>query len=117
MQVLFESRDPEAAGLRDWAEQRLRFAMGRLRTVVPRARLSLTDINGPRGGVDKQCRLALSTEGAGAVVITAVATDWRTALDSALARAPRLLVRQWRRSHAALPGTPYRIQRGAATGG
>lgn len=111
MQVLFESRDPEAAGLRDLAEHRLQFVMRRLKTLVPRARVTLIDVNGPRGGVDKQCQLSLSTEGAGPLVITAMAADWRTALDSALARAPRLLMRHWRRSHPALPGTPYRSHR------
>lgn len=108
MQVLFETRDPDAAGLRELAEQRLRFVMRRLQTLVPRARLVLIDVNGPRGGVDKQCRLSLSTDGAGPVVIVAMAADWRSALDSALARAPRLLLRHWRRQHPALPGTPYR---------
>ena len=113
MQVLFESRDPDAASLRDLAEQRLRFVMRRLKTLVPRARVTLIDVNGPRGGVDKQCQLALRTEGAGSLVITALAADWRSALDSALARAPRLLMRHRRRSHAALPGTPYRHHRQA----
>lgn len=115
MQVLFETRDPDAAGLRDLAEQRVRFVMRRLKTLVPRARVALIDVNGPRGGVDKQCQLSLSTDGAGPVVITAMAADWRTALDSALARAPRVLMRQWRRQHAALPGTPY-LARAAAAG-
>jgi predicted RecB family endonuclease len=34
------------------------------------------------------------------VVITAVAHDWRVALDQALVRAVRALVRVWRRSQA-----------------
>jgi hypothetical protein len=39
----------------------------------------------------------LRTDGAGSVVVAAVASDWRTALDNALARAARFLMRQWRR--------------------
>jgi hypothetical protein len=39
----------------------------------------------------------LKTDGAGTVVITAVARDWRTALDRALGRASRVLLRSWRR--------------------
>ena len=99
MQVLFESRDPEAALLRDLAERRVRFVMRRLSWLVPRARVQLSDVNGPRGGVDKRCQVELQTATAGTVVITAISRDWRSALETALARAARALVRVWRRTH------------------
>jgi len=100
MQVLFESRDPRAAELREAAEHRVRFVMRRLTWLVPRARVLLSDVNGPRGGVDKRCQLELKTDRSGIVVITAVAHDWRVALDQALVRAVRALVRVWRRHQA-----------------
>lgn len=98
MQVVFTSRDPQAAGLRLLAEQRLRFALRRLKTRVPRAEVELSDVNGPRGGVDKRCQLALRTDGVGPVVVSSVAADWRSALDRALARATRFLLREARRA-------------------
>ena len=52
MQVLFESRDPAGAQLRGVAEHRVRFVMRRLTWLVPRAKVQLSDVNGPRGGVD-----------------------------------------------------------------
>jgi hypothetical protein len=97
MQVLFESRDPQGAQLREVAVRGLRFVMRRLSWLVPRAKVQLSDVNGPRGGVDKRCRVELKTDSAGTVVITSLARDWRCALDSALARAARVLVRVWRR--------------------
>ena len=97
MQVLFNSRHPQATDLRPLAEHRVRFVLRRLGWLVPRAEVHLSDVNGPRGGVDKRCQVELRTDGAGSVVVTAVASDWRTALDSALARAARFLMRQWRR--------------------
>jgi ribosome-associated translation inhibitor RaiA len=100
MQVIFESRDPGGAELRDMAVRRLRFVMRRLTWLVPRAKVRLSDINGPRGGIDKRCQVELKTDLMGTVVITSMASDWRTALDSALARASRVLTRSWRRSHA-----------------
>jgi len=96
MQVLFESRDPAADELREVAERRVRFAMRRLAWVVPRARVQLSDLNGPRGGADKHCRLELNTDATGTVIVTSVARDWRCALDTALARAARSLVQGWR---------------------
>ncbi|MBS1176167.1 MAG: hypothetical protein H6R06_579 [Proteobacteria bacterium] len=105
MQVLFESRDPQGAQWREVAVRRLRFVLRRLTWLVPRARVRLSDVNGPRGGVDKQCRVELRTDSAGTVVVTAVARDWQAALDTALARSARTLVRVWRRGRtpAALP--------------
>ncbi|KNZ34575.1 MAG: hypothetical protein AD742_00040 [Methylibium sp. NZG] len=97
MKVLFESRDPQAAELRELAERRTSFVMRRLGWLVPSARVQMSDVNGPRGGVDKRCQVELKTESAGTVVITSLARDWRSALDSALMRAARALVRMWRR--------------------
>ncbi len=97
MQVLFKSRDPQASGLRHLAEHRVRFVLRRLAWLVPRAEVQMSDVNGPRGGLDKRCQVELRTDGAGSVVVAAVASDWRTALDQALARAVRFLMRLWRR--------------------
>jgi hypothetical protein len=70
MQVLFKPRHPHAADLRDLTERRVRFVLRRLRWMVPRAEVQLSDVNGPRGGVDKRCRVELRTDGAGSVVVT-----------------------------------------------
>ncbi|WP_462390549.1 HPF/RaiA family ribosome-associated protein [Acidovorax sp. Q11] len=98
MQILFRTRHPEAALMRDAVERRVRFAFRRLNALVPRAEIKLDDINGPRGGPDKRCQIALRTDGAGAVVVSSVARDWRCALDEALASAARHLLRTWRRN-------------------
>ncbi len=100
MQVLFETREPDAMALRELAEKRVRFSMRRLTWLVPRAKVQLSDVNGPRGGVDKRCQIELKTDGSGTVVITAMARDWRSALDSALSRAARALLRLDQRSQA-----------------
>ncbi len=97
MQVLFESRDPQALVLRGMVVRRARFVMRRLVWMVPRARVCLTDVNGPRGGVDKRCQVELRAAGTGPVVVTSVARHWRSALDAALSRAARSLLRVWQR--------------------
>jgi ribosome-associated translation inhibitor RaiA len=97
MQVHFKPRHPQAADLRDLTERRVRFALRRLGWLVPRAEVQMSDVNGPRGGLDKRCQVELRTDGAGSVVVASVASDWRSALDNALARAARVLMRLWRR--------------------
>lgn len=106
MQILVRTHHPEAAQMRETVERRVRFAFRRLNALVPRADIKLDDINGPRGGPDKRCQIALRTDGAGAVVVSAVAKDWRSALDEALASAARYLLRTWRRS-----STPHKQRR------
>lgn len=97
MKVLFKTRDPQAAELREQVAQKLRFALRRVSPRVPRAEVMLSDVNGPRGGVDKRCQIALQAEGAAPVVVSSVARDWRSALDRALSRAARALLRLWQR--------------------
>ena len=97
MQVLFKSRHPQASAFRVLTERRVRFVLRRLGWLVPRAEVQMSDVNGPRGGIDKRCQVELRTDGAGSVVVASVASDWRTSLDNALARAARFLMRLWRR--------------------
>jgi hypothetical protein len=112
MQVIFESPDPQAAQLRTLAERRVRQALKRLAWLTPRVRqalkrlawltprvrVHLSDINGPRGGIDKRCQIELITDGGNPVVVTSLARDWFTALQSALARASRSLLHNLQRS-------------------
>ncbi|MEO9101871.1 MAG: HPF/RaiA family ribosome-associated protein [Burkholderiaceae bacterium] len=97
MQFVFESRDPQAGLLREIAEQRLRFALRRASSLLPRAKVQLSDLNGPRGGVDKRCRLELTPERGSPIVIVSTASNWRQAFENALARGARALVRSWQR--------------------
>ena len=98
MQVIVESPEPQAAEMRALAERRVRFSMRRLSWLVPRVRVVLSDVNGPRGGIDKRCQVQLLANGRPDVVVTSVARDWRSALQSALGRAVRSLLHNWQRS-------------------
>ncbi|WP_428504762.1 HPF/RaiA family ribosome-associated protein [Roseateles sp.] len=100
MQVHFESRDPEGARLRELVVERLRFALRRVDLHPASAHISLSDTNGPRGGVDKRCTLSLNAQGAGHLVIHASASSWRASFELALARLARSLVRAWQRQRS-----------------
>jgi hypothetical protein len=109
MQVTFESRDADGALMRDLSVQRVRFALRRLSTLVQRAKVQFSDVNGPRGGVDKRCQVELSTDAAGTVVIASLARDWRTALDRSLGRATRVLTRSLQRNQKPTRGRSARL--------
>ncbi|CAM8625286.1 hypothetical protein MCEMIEM13_03006 [Comamonadaceae bacterium] len=104
MQVIFESRHASTGASRDEALQRVRFVLRRLGAVVPRAKVMFTDINGPRGGVDKHCLLEVKTEKSGVLVISSLASDWRSALDEGLERLVRALTRILQRQHKPMRG-------------
>lgn len=97
MQIIVESRDADGTQMRELSVQRVRFALRRLSSYVPRAKVQFTDVNGPRGGIDKRCQVELSTAKAGTVVIASLASDWRTALDRSMGRATRVLTRSLQR--------------------
>lgn len=98
MKVIFETRDPEAVEFRGLAVRRIRLALRRLKWLAPRTRVHLCDINGPRGGVDKRCRIEVVTDSTRPVVITAIARDWRSALHIAVARVAQTLLHNWQRT-------------------
>ena len=58
MQVHFRSRGiPDSNLIRLRTERSLRFALGRFAGKVARVRATVEDVNGPKGGPDKRCRL------------------------------------------------------------
>jgi len=109
MQIIVESRATEGTEMRELATARVRFALRRLRTLVPRAKVRFSDVNGPRGGIDKRCQVELRTDRADTVVIASLAGDWRTALERSLARATRALTRGLQRRQRPLPGRDARL--------
>ena len=46
--------------LREYIEQRARFALERLARPIRKIRVQLRDLNGPRGGVDKSCQVRIA---------------------------------------------------------
>jgi len=109
MQFTFECRDVDGSQMRALSEARVRFSLRRLTAWVPRTKVQFSDVNGPRGGVDKRCQVELSTKAAGAVVISSLARDWRTALDRSLSRATRVLTRSVQRNQKPMRGRTARL--------
>ena len=102
MQVLFKSRHPHATDLRDLTERRVRFVLRRLGWLVPRAEVQMSDLNGPRGGVDKRCGIEVRLKGAPAIAIDDTEADLYVAIDRAAERTGRTLDRRIaRRRHLA----------------
>jgi putative sigma-54 modulation protein len=56
IEITFDHMNPDIAPeLRDYAERRLSFALRRFQQQVRHVRLRVTDVNGPKHGVDARC--------------------------------------------------------------
>ena len=81
-------------GLRDHTERRLQFALARAADRVRRITVCFFDINGPRGGIDKRCRIRVMLNGLGEVVIEDTETNLYLAIDRAADRIGRTVMRR-----------------------
>ena len=82
------------AGLREHVARRLAYALNRGQDIVSRIVVRLSDVNGPRGGVDKRCGIELRLKGTSAVAIEDTEADLYAAIDRAADRAGRTLNRR-----------------------
>jgi|688.fasta_scaffold36068_4 hypothetical protein len=67
-------------------ERRLRFALTRFSGRIGRVNVFLADQNGPRGGIDKTCRIVVRLRDGGDVVAEVSDVDWEVAVDRATTR-------------------------------
>lgn len=86
--------------LLDRVTRRLRFALGRLDRSVGRVTVRLGDVNGPRGGIDKSCRVQLHAAGR-PITIEELDPDMYAAIDRAAERVGRAVERALARLRAA----------------
>lgn len=95
-------------GLREHTVRRLQFALGWSNHDVRAVTVRLFDVNGPRGGEDKRCRIQVAFPGTPNVVIEDTEADLYVAIDRAAERAERAVVRRLERlreySHTRLVG-------------
>ena len=104
------SRRP--ANLADYIERRLRFALARFGTRVDRVVVFLQDRNGPKGGIDKVCRILAKVQGCGAVMAAVADSDWTAAVDRATTRIGHTVARQIDRARDRHGRSPRTASRG-----
>lgn len=89
---------------RERVARRLGFALGRFGDRVGRVTVHLVDLNGPRGGVDKRCRVVVEVLGHGPVVVEDTNASLTAAIDRAADRVGQAVRRRLdaARLHASL---------------
>ena len=84
--------------LRDHIERRLYFALGCFAGRLGRVRVRVSDVNGPRGGVDKRCAINVSLPRLAPVIVEVLHENELAAVNLAAERAARAVSRKVNRS-------------------
>lgn len=83
--------------LREHIERRTQFTLSWAHQKLQKITLRLDDINGPKGGTDKSCRIQIPIAGSKSIVIEEIQSDLYVAIDRAFERAGRTLSRKLER--------------------
>ena len=95
---------PLTTALFDHSKRRLCFVLTRHSNRIRRVVVRLGDENGPRGGVDKFCRIQVHLRDAPMAVIEDVGSDLYAVIDRATDRVGRMVVKHLDRSRSARRG-------------
>ena len=93
-------------------ERQLHFSLGRFNGRVRSVVVGLQDLNGPKGGVDQECKLSIRTSWSGQVVVAERNPDIFAAVALAAGRAGRAVERQTRLRYGVDRVRPMKIQFG-----
>jgi len=95
MQITIQARGfPLTDALKNHTHNRLGFTLSNAANRIRRVGITLSDLNGPRGGVDKRCLIEVRLDGLPTVVIEDIQPNMYTAIDRAVGRAARTVMRR-----------------------
>jgi ribosomal subunit interface protein len=98
MKIEIQARDfPLTEALGAYIERRINFVLSSRFDQIKRIDVRLSDINGPRGGIDKRCQIQLTLPRLRDIVIEDTETDLYVAIDRAVDRAGRTVNRRLKR--------------------
>ncbi len=97
---LFDGTIKTSEAQHDYIMNKVGAAAGRLKEASCTIDVRLTDLNGPRGGIDKQCSIVVTPPGHGTLRVEKQAADYYAAIDAAAATLKKALVRSLERTKA-----------------
>ena len=69
---------------REYVARKLGMKLGKFASSIERVSVRITDVNGPRGGVDQRCRVKVALSGLPSVVVERQDASTEVAIDTAL---------------------------------
>lgn len=109
MRIIFNNRNlTDIAEIRTYVGHKVAFFFSRNQNKIKTITITLADINGPKGGKDKQCKVRINTDHLAEIIITEERENLLHAIDNSLIRANRTLVQQLKRRLGKLQGNQQR---------
>lgn len=104
MQITFHTKGFEMTEpIRTYVEKRLETAVDRYEHGLRGAHVTLEDVNGPKGGKDKVCRILLKGAPGAEAPIEATESDLYAAIDGAVEKTNHVLAHQHKLRHPTFP--------------
>lgn len=98
MKLIVRTHKVERDGrLIEHIQHRVGFAFSRSKKVIKSLAVTLSDINGPKGGVDKACTVVVKTDSLPLIVIKEKQSQLLVAIDRAITRASHSLMQRLKR--------------------
>ena len=95
MQTIIQARGfTMTEALENHVHKRLAFTLSRVMSRIRRVTVRLSDLNGPRGGIDKRCQIEVNLDGLPVVIVDDIQSDMYTAINRAFGRAARTVMRR-----------------------
>ena len=92
MQIDIQASGVELSdAIRNYVKRRSAFALARLDTRIRRVDVHISDVNGPRGGIDKRCSVQVHLHGATPVVVADEGQELYALLDRSFGRTGRIV--------------------------
>jgi ribosome-associated translation inhibitor RaiA len=87
----------EHANIAEKVREKIHRTFSRFADVIVKAQVSLKDLNGPKGGVDKECRITLLLASGKKILASSAHSLLEAAVSEASEKSQRLLVRHTER--------------------
>lgn len=97
---LFDGSIKTSQAEHDYVMNKIGAAAARLEHSACVVDVRLTDLNGPKGGIDKQCSVVVTPPGLDTLRVEEQATDYYAAIDAAAATLRKALARTLERTKA-----------------
>lgn len=114
--ALLSQRDVHGTDTMDALQRRAERLLGRIAHRIAALEVSLADLNGPKGGVDRQCQIQARLHDGNSVVVKARSEGFGPAIDQAMHKLARKLVKQRQRVVESRRQAPSFARMAAAVG-
>lgn len=92
--ALLSTRDIHGTGTLDALQRRAKRLLARVASQISDLSVALADLNGPKGGVDRQCQVQARLHDGSIFIVRARSTAFGRAIDEALHKLVKRLLRQ-----------------------